>query len=324
MKDISVIMCTYNENIDELEKSIESILQQTFENFEFIIVLDNPDNKKIYECIKDYEKKDSRIKIIVNEKNMGLANSLNNGINIAQGKYIARMDADDISMPTRLKKEYDFLEKNMNIDIVSTNRIIIDENGNEIKVEKKGALEDKKIKRMLRYTNIIVHPSVMFNKEKIKNIGNYRNFTASQDYDLWLRACTANLNFAILEDMLIKYRVRNNSISNSNPLKQWVIHEYIRKLYKRREKYGKDNFSEQNLERLLIKNRVYDEKQKEKFKRGIKYVNKFKIQFAKKNIFSAVYLFLAVLSHKKMLSFEKCYIRGFLCKKNKGLERKKI
>src|SRR5699024_9921478 len=99
---------------------------------EFIIVLDAPDNELVLKLLKKYQTSDDRIKIIINNQNQGLAKSLNTGIKSSSGEYIARMDADDISFKNRLDVQISFLEKNADYDIVSTNRVDIDEDGNQI------------------------------------------------------------------------------------------------------------------------------------------------------------------------------------------------
>ena len=102
---ISVIMSAYKEDEKWLRASIESILNQSFQDFEFIIVLDNPDAKKLDYIIKEYKERFSKIKYFKNKKNMGLVYSLNFALKHAKGEYIARMDADDIEIPTRLEEE---------------------------------------------------------------------------------------------------------------------------------------------------------------------------------------------------------------------------
>src|SRR5699024_5552594 len=122
---VSVIMSVYNETETELALAIESILNQTYKDIEFIIVLDAPDNELVLKLIKKYQTSDDRIKIIINNQNQGLAKSLNTGIKSSSGEYIARMDADDISFKNRLDVQISFLEKNADYDIVSTNRVDI-------------------------------------------------------------------------------------------------------------------------------------------------------------------------------------------------------
>ena len=128
---ISVIMSTYNETAGELHGSINSILKQSYQDMEFIIINDNPERDDLKEILKSYENSDARISVIENKKNIGLAASLNAGIKKAKGEYIARMDADDISLPHRLEKELDFLKKN-DLDLVSCFVIRMDEDGREL------------------------------------------------------------------------------------------------------------------------------------------------------------------------------------------------
>ena len=123
---ISVIMSVYNEKERELKAAIDSILGQTYQNLEFIIVLDNPLNKKLQSVIEDYAEKDSRIRFFINNQNIGLVGSLNNALEYVTGDFIARMDADDISLKTRLADQLDYLKKS-NADFVFAGIEYIDE-----------------------------------------------------------------------------------------------------------------------------------------------------------------------------------------------------
>lgn len=316
MCKISIVMSTYNETGEELKDAINSILGQTFKDYEYIIVLDNPNNEEHKIIVEKFANQDSRIKYIINKENIGLASSLNKGIDLAKGKYIARMDADDISMPERLEKEYNFLEGHKEISIVSTNKIIINQDGKELYKAKKLPTQDKYIKKLLKYMSVIVHPSVMFRKEDIIKLNKYRNFKMSQDYDLWMRAYCKGLKFGIINEYLIKYRVRDNNISNSNPIRQWIIHEYILKLYKQRIKKGTDQFSEKDLEKYLQKEGANDEKQKENFKRGMNYIEEFKSSLRDKKYMLAICFFIkSICSQKKIIKVWYSYIRCSLIKR---------
>ena len=140
MKKVSIIMSVYNEIETEVELSINSILNQTYLNLEIIIVIDNPNNEALIKKIKKYSEKDNRIKCIYNDKNIGLANSLNKGLKISTGDYIARMDADDISYPLRIEKQVEYLEKNKDIFLLGCQAEKIDDKnikiGNIKKLEK--------------------------------------------------------------------------------------------------------------------------------------------------------------------------------------------
>ena len=126
---ISVIMACYNEEKEWVRESINSILGQSFDDFEYIIVLDNPNNKLLRDYLEEIKKIDDRIKLIINDKNEGLVSSLNKAIKYSTGEYIARMDSDDISMNNRLEIQYEYLENNPEISLISSKAIIINENG---------------------------------------------------------------------------------------------------------------------------------------------------------------------------------------------------
>ena len=128
---ISVIMSTYNEPEDWIRKSIESILGQTLQKLEFLIVCDNPNNKELINLLEEYKNKDSRIKLILNDENIGLTKSLNKALNITVGTFIARMDSDDIAASDRLEKQLKYLKDN-NLDLVGSGVVCIDEEENEI------------------------------------------------------------------------------------------------------------------------------------------------------------------------------------------------
>ena len=117
MDKVSIVMSTYNERLDHLSLAIESIIKQTYKNIEFIILLDNPQNRSIKRLVQSYAEKDYRIKIIANKKNIGLTASLNKGFRLASGNYFARMDADDISDCERIDYELIYLKKE-NVDLV--------------------------------------------------------------------------------------------------------------------------------------------------------------------------------------------------------------
>lgn len=298
-KQISIVMSTYNECEQDLKKSIDSMLSQTFSNFEFIIILDNPQNNVHKKILSEYEKNDDRIRLFFNPENIGLAASLNKGIHLANSKYIARMDADDISVPTRLEKEFSFLEKHPNIDIISSNKIDIDEIDQIINIPSSLPKEDKEIKKLLEIGSVICHSAAMFKREAILSIGGYRLFPASQDYDLWLRASDHNLKFAIIDEPLIKYRIRSNNISNSNPLKQYLLKEYIQYLHAERKKNGEDSFSIVKLEEFLSNNKAFDEKEILKFKKSIKHLEYLKASIKEKKYLKALWESMFTLFSQK-------------------------
>jgi len=204
---ISVIMSVYKPNQKYLFEAIESILKQTYTDFEFIIVNDGD------EAIINYEGLDPRIKVIHNEKNIGLTKSLNKALREAKGEYIARMDADDISSPTRLEEQVKFLEENPDHILVGTWAEIIDENGKKIREVKHPCTNDVIQSELIKY-NPFFHSSILFRSGVFYN----EKFRYAQDYELYLRIARGWDNrtkqFANLPIFLHQYRETSSSITS--------------------------------------------------------------------------------------------------------------
>ena len=219
---ISVVMSVYNGE-QHIRESIESILNQTFTDFEFIIVNDgSTDNSP--EIIKSYD--DARTRIINNEKNIGLTKSLNKAIKQTRGEYIARQDADDISLPNRLELQLEFLEKHLDVALLGTGIYVINENGDEI--EKR--IMHPNPKKSLLKGNRFIHGSVMFRKSVIDELGAYNEtLKYSQDYELWLRM-SKKYKMRNLTSPLYKLRMHRGSILSKNIEEQQMYAVLARKL----------------------------------------------------------------------------------------------
>ena len=207
---ISVLMPVYNGD-QFLDKSIKSVLNQTFNNFEYIIINDGStdDSLKIIESYRD-----SRIKIINYSKNRGITFALNNGLNVAKGDYIARQDQDDISLPDRFMLQIEYLENN-DVDLIDTNFIFIDENDNYLQdYEKRYFSPDETLSHLFFYE--MVHASIMCKRSLfIKNNIQYRK-RPTEDYDLFIRLAKAGMRAGRLDQKLIKQRKHSNSMCGSD------------------------------------------------------------------------------------------------------------
>lgn len=240
---VTVLMSVYNGE-RYLRETIESILNQTFKDFEFLIINDGSTDST-REIISSYN--DYRIRLINNEVNIGLTKSLNKGIGVAKGKYIARMDADDISLSARLQKQVEFLDEHFTVGLVGTSVVQIDEEGRTV-VEIPLLTESAKIQEELLFGNQFCHGSIMFRKECVERAGKYREeFKYAQDYDLYLRMAEY-YELSNLNDFLYKWRLVVSSISVSRKLKQDRYAMLARKCAKER-KVGKEKiiFSNQQL-----------------------------------------------------------------------------
>ncbi len=219
---MSVLMSVYNGE-KHLSESIESILNQTFTDFEFIIVNDGSSDSSP-EIIESYS--DERIQIINNEENIGLTKSLNKAIKQARGEYIARQDADDISLPNRLELQLEFLERYPEVALLGTGIYVIDENGDAI--EKR--IMHPNPKKSLLKGNRFIHGSVMFRKSAIDEFGAYNEtLRYSQDYELWLRMSKKH-NVRNLTAPLYKLRMHRGSILSKNIEEQQMYAVLARKL----------------------------------------------------------------------------------------------
>lgn len=216
--EISVIMSVYNTKPDYLLEAIESILHQSYKDFEFIIVNDGTTNQGTLNVLKQYEKRDSRIRLIVNQTNLGLTKSLNIGLSAAHGKYIARMDSDDISHWCRLEKQYTYMEQNQDIDILGC---LIRKIGKAQAVEPayyidytQNDYESFTIK-MLFYNVGPIHPTVMIRNEFLKkyNIKYDEDIKKAQDYALWLDCIFAGGKIRNLPEVLLEYRLHSDQIT---------------------------------------------------------------------------------------------------------------
>lgn len=229
---ISIIMSVYNEDEIWIKKCIDSILNQSYENFEFLIVIDNPENTQIVNIINIYANKDNRIRVIYNEKNIGLIKSLNKALTESKGEYIARMDADDISVKDRLEKQVIFLDKNKDIDFISSKMIRIDENDNVISRDNVNYIKPEDIKKYQDVEYYFPHPTWMFRRVILKKLGKYNDAVCAEDYDFTCRALLNGINLYVLDEYLLYYRVRKSSVSNSNMLKQYLISDIISNEYR--------------------------------------------------------------------------------------------
>lgn len=203
---LSVLLCTYNDE-KYIKLAINSVLCQTYDNFEFIIVNDGStdDTQKIIESFKD-----SRIKLF-NKENTGLIDSLNFGISKTQGEYIARMDGDDICLKDRFQIQLDYMESHPSVDICGSNAIVIDSNNQKCgKIQM--PLNDEEIKMRLMFSSAFIHPTVFIKRSVFINNKYSSNYPVAEDYELWARLSKSCI-FANLRDKLIFYRVHSNNVS---------------------------------------------------------------------------------------------------------------
>jgi glycosyltransferase involved in cell wall biosynthesis len=212
---VSVVMATFNDAAEIVNVSVNSILQQTLNDFEFLII-DDSNNAETIETIDAFAKADSRIRIIRSAARFGFVAALNEGLKQATGKFVARMDSDDVSEPTRLEKEVAFLNQFPDVDVVGTGIQLIDEKGNVVSSRSYPSTQ-KQIRRKAIFRSPLAHPTVMMRRRIIDNGFFYdTDFKKAEDYELWLRLMRNNYVLGNLEEKLFRYRITTNMTKKRN------------------------------------------------------------------------------------------------------------
>lgn len=204
---VSVLLCS-NKVDQYFYLAVESILAQNFLEIELIVILNGPaisDYRIVYEKLSQYQ----NVRLLMSNL-IGLNHSLNIGLDCAAGKYVARMDADDVACVDRISTQYKFLENNPDVVICGSWFNLIDSAG-KVVGEVRNFIKDADIRKNLFYKNPICHPTVMYRKNIILELGGYQNSQFAEDYDLWVRlARNSSIKFANIPEFLLAYRFNSN------------------------------------------------------------------------------------------------------------------
>jgi len=243
---ISVVMSVYNDE-KFLAEAIESILRQSYRNFEFIIVNDGSTDGSA-SIISKFQKIDKRIVFIDRKENKGLPYSLNESIFLAKGGYVARMDSDDIAVEDRFERQINFLERRSDVDILGGQEALIDSEGLFLKSSKKPLLFNH-IKKSAEFVCPVNHPTYMVRRNVYLMLGCYRtSFVYAQDYDFILRAIDYGFVIENMPDKLLYYRSFKGMHSIFKRQRQLYLARYALKLHKERVNRGEE--SSKTLEKL--------------------------------------------------------------------------
>lgn len=230
---VSVIIPCYNAE-KYVEEAVRSIMNQSYKNLE-IIVTDDCSSDNTLMILETLAAEDSRIKVIKNKENLKIVKSLNNMIEIAQGKYIARMDADDISLPERIEKQVNFMEENPEYGVCGTNALHIDENGKIIGYRRLPNT-DEEISFFKIFYSPLYHPSVLYVANLVKENLYSSDYPIAEDYELWFRLQDGEkIKFYNIQDFLLQYRI--NQFQSSKTLNQKqvmsskkILQEYVQNI----------------------------------------------------------------------------------------------
>lgn len=286
---ISVILPLYNEPESLAKQAIDSILTQTYSKLEIILLLDNPDNDILKNILSEYGKKDKRIIVAINEKNKGLPETLNKGIDMATGDFIARMDGDDISTADRLEKQLAYMQTHPQTDLLGSDAFAINEEGKLIGEYHKLAT-DYSQKVMLRHISInLIHPT-WFGKSKLFKQCKYRNFTHCEDYDFMIRAYALGYHFHNLKEKLFYVRIQQTSlrsVSRKYAYEQYINTLRVKSQFKEFRKKHMKNYPE-------LPELTYDLNDKERYQSTISLLNELREAFFQKQFVKFINLFIKI------------------------------
>ncbi len=222
---VTVFTPNYNKS-KYLQETVESVLQQTYTNFEYIIV-DDCSTDESWDIISSYAFKDERIRAYRNDENLKIVKTRNKGFQFSskEAKYYAILDSDDVSVPERLEKQVAFLEENPQYGLIGSDTIVIDEESKEIGY-RKYASSDLEIRKVITRLNPIAQSSVLIRKQAIQEVGYYdEQWNVCQDYDYWLRI-GIDWKLKNFDNPLIKYRLSGTQVKITN-LKETIQNTYL-------------------------------------------------------------------------------------------------
>ncbi len=302
---VSVIMPVYNAE-KHVEEAVNSILDQTYGAYEFIII-DDCSTDTSFELLQNLAEQDKRIKLYKNKKNSRIAYTLNRALSIASGIYVARMDADDIALPSRFDVQLKYLNENPDVALVGASLFYIEDSGNPIGY-RDSICGSSLIEKIIELRSPLAHPTWMFRKQEFEKIEGYREVVPAEDYDVLLRLLSAGIKFDNVPEKLLKYRISEGSTALQDGLKQRKAFNYVLGLHRNRKTLKDDHYSYQDFMRQIETTKISEDA----FKISQLVFNKAsKYRHGGNNIIAIfLYFFSCVLSFYQL----QFIIRGFKSK----------
>jgi len=301
-KLVSVIIPAFN--VDKyISKTLDSVINQTYSNLEIIVVNDGSSDKT-EEIIQLYSKKDTRI-IYIYQNNKGVSAARNRGIKEAKGEYICFFDSDDIMLPSKIEKQYQFLENNIEFDIIYSNLYHFIDNTKKVFILSILKSSDYLYKNLLQYGNFINPNTVFFRKKIYEKYGGFdESIRSSEDWEYWLRLSYNKVLFVLMPDFLTLYRIRKNSLSSDSVVickTSLIVLEKQKELPQTSEDYLiiNNNLNKWNLKLILAYICIGDKK------------NAYKIAILSKNI---TFYYLCVLFPWKIINYIDILLHRFIFK----------
>lgn len=221
-----------SDNPSDLIRAIDSVLNQSIKTNNFVIVADGPLTLELTEILNKKNSEEDFITIVKLIKNEGLGNALNYGLSFCENELVMRMDADDFSVPERAEKQLKYFQEHRAITVLGSQVGEFSNNIQEIERIRRVPNTHNEILKLLKFRNPLNHPSVMFKKDPILNIGGYTEIKGNEDYFLWVRLAQSGAIFANLEDCLLNMQINQDSYLRRRGLKyfksQKIIYEYMK------------------------------------------------------------------------------------------------
>lgn len=336
--NVTILMPVYNAE-KYIEKTIESILKQTYKDFEFLIIDDGSQDKSLV-IINKF--KDSRIKVLKNEINRGLIFSLNKGLNEAKGKYVVRIDSDDICVKERVEKQINYMEKNPTVALVGCNAKMFLSNYPCIKKKSNLPLDNKSIKCKLLFESALIHPGVVIRKEVLKKyqLKYSEEDQGIEDYGLWIKISKLKeYKIENLREVLLYYRIVETGITQKANRNIDVRILKLKKLYKEVLLNLETDFTEEEYNihseiclANIIQKAKYSIENKEKWLKKILEINNVKKIYESENLseemgmqyYKSCINFGTYSDYKNSIFFNKIGKTKFLLDKLKIKIRKKF
>lgn len=293
---VSVIIRAFNSR-KYIDYAIESVLAQTFQDFE-IVVVDDASTDGTDRILHDYARRDERVRIVRNGSNQGPVKTMNIGLRCASGEFIAVHDADDVSLSHRLETQVDFLRANPDVALMGGGAYFIDEEGQEFRMGTADRMVGEAAREFLESGRAFIHSSVMYRREAIKSIGLYDEFFLySHDYDMLLRMAD-RYEIALYEEPLVKWRQLNTGVTGKKKRAQAAFGELARiRIRAHRADRGID--LQQEYERLVSNDVICDDDSRERPLSNSQYYYSIGLQLLERgNIDIARKRFVQALKHR--------------------------
>lgn len=252
---VSVLMSIYKESVSVVSKAINSIREQTYRNLEIVVMLDYPDHEDMKVYLQRLAGEEMRLRYYINERNLGLLESLNRGINLCCGDFICRMDEDDFSEPDRIEKQMNYMVVN-HLDLVGSYTRLMNMKGELTGEIRRFPTKNKYLYQYLKYDNAVPHPTWLVKKEVYERLKGYRDIPCADDYDFLIRASLFNCKMGVVPEPLLQYRINQKGMTQRNIASQKIVLPYLASQIRKKCVFPIDEIKEYRKKKSVKENKL--------------------------------------------------------------------